>query len=267
MKRIYCLIFAVLLASPLLASKKPNRLGSAFTGTPTVNTIPKFTGVGTVGNSSITDNGTTVSTTEPFSSSGKITSSLAGLNGGFWTANGLAKLQELGGNGGLRLTASDADTGTINISTSNFSIISNNNIILSKAGTNLTWDGYELWATNDSKSLGYAANGWQDYFGTDHVYLGGKGQTAQLIAGTQKTMTEQTDSCVVINGATFSIMFANATGSILREMGVRPANYVATLGDRWLSRAGGTTPRDTSWVKVTADSASYIVYTARVKAH
>jgi len=61
-----------ILAMRTLANTKQNILTNPVTGTGTTNTIPKFTGTSTIGNSNIVDNGTTVTSNIDFLSLGKI---------------------------------------------------------------------------------------------------------------------------------------------------------------------------------------------------
>jgi hypothetical protein len=131
------------------------------------------------------------------------------------------------------------------------------------------WSNVLSPTTTDIFTIGESAKLFNAGYFSDNIYLGGKGQTATLTVGTQNTMTEQTDSCTVItpiNGSG-SVKLASAAGAIVTDMGVQPATYSATIGDMWLSRNGGTTPRDTLWIKVTADSSAYVVFGARELKH
>jgi len=99
---------------------------SGVTGSGTPNTIPKFTGTGTIGNSSITDNATTINTNEPFAA-GSLTS-----EGGE-----VEILRSTGGNGGI-LTAVEGTASTVSSGVQGLEAISSThtvNIITSSSSS------------------------------------------------------------------------------------------------------------------------------------
>ena len=62
---------------------------------------------------------------------------------------------------------------------------------------------------NDSYSNGLISNRWQNYYGTDNIFLYQKAQSPKFMLGGQNTYTEETDSCIV---ATLSSGAASLTG-------------------------------------------------------
>ena len=199
----------------------------------------------------------------------KISSSLNGVNGGLWTANGLAKLQELGGNGYMRLTASNGDTMSIWADGNSSRINSTDQLVISVSGSYYVFRNTDIYGTNDVTDLGTSSVKFQTFYCSDNIYLGGKGQTATLTVSRENTIAGSDSSAQVKvqNGIGGVFKLANETGDSLRFVGVQGPTYVAARGDIWLSRNGGTTPRDTLWAKVHADSSAYVVFTARAKAH
>ncbi len=100
------------------------------------------------------------------------------------------------------------------------------------------------------------------------VAFGTKANQRDVVV-TRENVAAGTDSASVLsaNGGFGSLALLNGAGDKLKYCGIQAATYAATSGDLWLSRNGGTTPRDTLWIKVTADTSAYVVFTARAKSH
>jgi hypothetical protein len=134
----------------------------------------------------------------------RIQSSSTTINGGFWTANGLAKMQEVGGDGVVRFYEAGSDTGVIGLNATTMYYKSNNNHVFT-VGTgsgNMFITATQLYpGSSDAYSLGTATRLWKYLYGSDVLYWGGKGQTAKMIIGGQNTITEEADSTIVIDGS------------------------------------------------------------------
>ena len=95
-------------------------------------------------------------------------------------------------------TASDGDTLSINADPSFTYFRSTNTYYFYKESSYFGWDGNGLYSVSDTKSLGLASAKWQNYWGSDNIYLGGKGQTARLLISGENTIAG-TDSSWDIN--------------------------------------------------------------------
>jgi len=168
----------------------------------------------------------------------------------------------------LRLVGpGDATPDSLSISASSTvsSIKSKNEIQLWCGSTYVIIDGSSIYpAIRDARYLGYAGSEYQGLFLTDLLRLGGKGQTAKLIIGTQNTMTEETDSCTVITptAGSGSVMLASSVGSIVNFVGIQPPTYVSAINQMWVN-----TGRDTLFIRGATGNAFYSKLTDLGSAH
>lgn len=174
------------------------------------------------------------------------------------TDSASAMLSTIGGNGHLRLKAIDGDSVNIHIVLDQARLKSNNYMAMTMGASQdiLYWGtGSALYTgTSDAFSIGTASAKWKAVWISDNGYIGGKGQTAKLIIGTMNTMTEETDSCVVITptAGSGSIMLASSVGSIVNFVGIQPATYTSAINQMWVN-----VTRDTLFIRGATGNAFY----------
>ena len=195
------------------------------------------------------------------------------------TDSASAVLSTIGGNGWLRLRGAKGGNDSLAIYTSNGNtfLSSNGGTYVQSAGGSIAYFSPSISSiytdfnpiTTDSYSLGSVLKRYKGIYVSDNGQIGGKGQTANLTVSRENVIAGSDSSAQVkvVDGIGGVFKSANSAGDSLRWVGVQGPTYVAARGDIWLSRNGGTTPRDTLWAKVHADSSAYVVFTARAKAH
>lgn len=112
----------------------------------------------------------------------------------------------------LRIRAADGDTASIFADNTSLKTSTNSIIQFTSGAGYIIWNGTNFYALDDSKVLGSATSRWQDYFGTDAIYLFQKGQTPKLMLGAQNTYTEETDSCVTLKISAGNPVFTGMSG-------------------------------------------------------
>lgn len=184
------------------------------------------------------------------------------------TDSASAMLSTIGGNGWLRLRASNSDSAGMYADGTYFNVFTNDPVLFKEdnsafgllidPGTEVKVYDDLTFNSNDVTDIGSSLKKAQVLWLSDNGYIGGNGQTAKLTIGTMNTMTEETDSCVVVTptAGSGSVMLASSVGSIVNFVGVQPNNYVSAINQMWVN-----VTRDTLFIRGATGNAFYLKLT------